>query len=267
MKRPIWWVVAVLVVCCAGALVYSWWSGRHKAPPATATVTVEQKTAPAPAILNPVPPGSGETKSLPTLDASDAPMRDALTDLIGKRPVADYVNPDNIIRHIVVTVDNLPRHHTAVELRPVRPASGQFQASGDEQHAVLASQNYARYTPYVQVLQMLDAKMLAALYVNYYPLFQRAYQDLGYPNGYFNDRLIETIDDMLAAPDAPAPVMLVRPNVMYQFADPNLEALSTGQKLMIRIGPDNAAIVKAKLRELRADVASRSRANTDSRQR
>ena len=57
----------------------------------------------------------------------------------------------------------------------------------------------------------------------FYPLFQQAYQALGYPNGYFNDRLVVTIDNLLAAPDVTADVALVRPNVMYQYADPKLE--------------------------------------------
>jgi hypothetical protein len=43
---------------------------------------------------------------------------------------------------------------------------------------------------------------------------------------------------------------------MYVFADPKLEALPAGQKVLIRIGADNAAAVKAKLMELRAIVTA-----------
>jgi hypothetical protein len=68
-----------------------------------------------------------------------------------------------------------------------------------------------------------------------------------------------TIDNLMAAPDITTDIALVRPNVMYQFADPKLEELSAGQKLMLRMGPTNAAIIKAKLRELRAQVADRAR--------
>jgi len=68
-----------------------------------------------------------------------------------------------------------------------------------------------------------------------------------------------TIDNLLAAPDITTDIALVRPNVMYQFADPKLEELSAGQKLMLRMGPTNAATIKAKLRELRAQVADRAR--------
>jgi hypothetical protein len=143
-----------------------------------------------------------------------------------------------------------------VELRPTRPIAGTFMANGDEQHGTLDPANYKRYAPMIQVVQMLDTKQLVAVYFHFYPLFQQAYQNLGYPHGYFNDRLVVTIDNLLATPDVSGDIVLVRPNVMYQFADPNLEDLSAGQKALLRLGPTNAAIVKAKLRELRAQVAS-----------
>jgi hypothetical protein len=38
---------------------------------------------------------------------------------------------------------------------------------------------------------------------------------------------------------------------MYKFADPGLESMSAGQKLLLRMGPDNAARVKAKLKAVR----------------
>jgi hypothetical protein len=90
------------------------------------------------------------------------------------------------------------------------------------------------------------------VYVHFYPLFQAAYRDLGYPNGYFNDRLVETIDDLLAAPEVLAPVALVTPHAMYQYADPALEERSAGQKIMIRIGAANEARIKARLRAVRS---------------
>jgi hypothetical protein len=87
-------------------------------------------------------------------------------------------------------------------------------------------------------------------------LFQQSYQNLGYPNGYFNDRLVEVIDVMLATPDPKGPIQLVRPNVMYTFADPALEARPAGQKLLIRMGPENAQAIKAKLKELRTIITA-----------
>ena len=84
-------------------------------------------------------------------------------------------------------------------------------------------------------MEAVEAKRLVAAYVRLYPLFQTAYQELGYPNGYFNDRLVQAIDDLLAAPDIAAP-RLVQPKVLYEFADADLEERSAGQKIMLRMG-------------------------------
>jgi len=81
--------------------------------------------------------------------------------------------------------------------------------------------------------------------------------ELGFPGSRFHDRLLEAIDDMLGAPAPAGPVKLVRPKVLYQFADPELENLSAGQKIIVRMGAENAAKVKAKLRELRRELAAR----------
>ena len=62
---------------------------------------------------------------------------------------------------------------------------------------------------------------------------------------------------MLAAPEVQGPVKLTRPKVFYQFADPELEALPAGQKILIRIGAGNATKVKAKLREIRSELTTR----------
>ena len=120
----------------------------------------------------------------------------------------------------------------------------------------LNQKNFERYKPLVAAMSKLDMQQLSAVYVHFYPLFQQAYQNLGYPNGYFNDRLVEVIDAMLASPEPKGPIQLVRPNVMYTFADPALEARPAGQKLLIRMGPENAQAIKAKLTELRAAITA-----------
>ena len=183
-------------------------------------------------------------------------MSDALKSVAGDAAVKDYLLPESIIRHLVVTIDNLPRQKVAVQKRPTSAVGGSFVADGDELHATLNPQNFARYQPMVAVIGKLDMRQLAAVYIRFYPLFQQAYQDLGYPNGYFNDRLVQVIDSLLETPQPTGPIALVRPNVMYVFADPALESRSAGQKLLIRMGPDNAAAIKAKLTELRTAITA-----------
>jgi hypothetical protein len=157
------------------------------------------------------------------------------------------------VRRFVATVDNLPRKTTAVRLMPVKPVPGGFAVAGSGADTTIGPQNTLRYRPYVIVMEGVEAKRLVATYVQLYPLFQAAYRELGYPNGYFNDRLIQAIDDMLAAPEVASP-RLVQPKVLYEFADPALEGLSAGRKILVRMGPENAKRVKDKLRAIRREL-------------
>ena len=97
-----------------------------------------------------------------------------------------------------------------------------------------------------------DLELVAETYRRFYPLFQESYVRLGYPDGYFNDRAVEVIDHLLLTPEPEGPVRLVRPHVLYEFADAELESLSSGQKLLLRMGNENTARIKRVLIEFRA---------------
>jgi hypothetical protein len=259
INKPILGIAASVILIAGGVWYYL--QSRHAASPVAPVAVQPAPAEPAaePAVLHPLPPALGESASkapLPTLADSDPALGDALSEVIGASAMKDYLLPQNIIRHLVVTIDNLPRQKVAVEKRPTIPIGGSFLAQGDELHATLDPQNFARYQAIVAVVGKLDMRRLAAVYVHFYPLFQQSYQDLGYPNGYFNDRLVQVIDSLLATPQPEGPIQLVRPNVMYLFADPAIEARPAGQKLLIRMGPDNAAIIKSKLTELRAAITA-----------
>jgi hypothetical protein len=263
-------LIAVLVAVAAlGAGLLYWWQQRKVEPPAPPPRVEAPPAEPAappgePPIRYPIAQAPA-AETLPPLGESEKLVMDALGGLIGSDAVRTFVNPNDFIRHVVVTVDNLPRERAAARLWPVQPTAGRFVAQGEGESAVLSTTNYARYAPFVRLVESVDTATTVALYIRLYPLFQRAYEELGYPNRYFNDRLVEVIDHLLAAPDLTGPAKLVPPDVkgpvplpkpwvFYRFADPALEARSAGHKILIRVGPDNAARLKAKLREVRAQV-------------
>lgn len=251
--------IAIAVVIAAGGGWWYWHSRQASPPPPPVVAAPPAAAAPAAedAISHPLPAAAGAPATpLPELNDSDAPFSAALGDAAGGADAGQYLVPTDLIRHIVVTVDNLLRQKVPVAKRPTTPVAGTFIADGDELHATLDARNFKRYEPMVSVLQKVDMQRLVAVYVRFYPLFQKAYQDLGYPNGYFNDRLVQVIDGLLATPQVDGRIELVRPNVMYVFADPALEARPAGQRLLIRMGPDNEAAVKAKLTELRAALTA-----------
>lgn len=271
LRSRVFWI-ALAIVMAIGAGLYFWqnrtaWEESAQTPqpqPAAAPEAAVAEPVPAPGvesqIQHPLPqveaaPGA-EPKGLPPLDESDEVVRQSLAGTFGKQSFAGVSLSEELIRHLVATVDGLPRQHVPTHLFPLRPPPGRLATSGKEEALVLSPDNYARYARYVKLAQALDTKKLVALYVRFYPLLQQAYAELGYPNRYFNDRLVEVIDHLLAAPEVQGPVELVRFGPFFEFADPDLEDLSAGRKLLVRMGPDNAAVIKGKLRELRREIAA-----------
>ncbi len=248
-------VVAILAAVIAAS--YYFWPrpGPLPPPPAPAGQPEPPKSAEPKFPLGPVEPAP---QPLPPLRESDASMVHGLEGLIGSQAMQRFFLPEELIRRIVATVDNLPRETYAARLNPVRPVGGLFLTTGHDAGLAISPKNAARYAPYVKLAEAIDAKKAVDLYIRFYPLFQEAYVELGYPNAYFNDRLVEVIDHLLAAPEIEGPVKLTVPHVLHEYADPELESRSAGQKLMMRIGKENAARVRARLRELRREIVSRS---------
>jgi hypothetical protein len=250
MKRTLLWLIPLLVV---GALAgrYFWPASEKPSPEPLAQPAADDE----PKIQHPVEPVAVPTDPLPRLAESDGPLRDALTALLGDR-LPKYIYLKDIIRRIVATVDNLPRDHVALNLMPVRPVPGLPATAKRGDSLVLSPKNAERYRLYMRLMDAVPTNEAVALYARFYPLFQEQYENLGYPGRYFNDRAVEVIDHLLATPELEEPPLLVQPKVLYEFADPKLEQLSAGQKILLRIGRANEFKVKAKLQEVRRALVS-----------
>ena len=253
-------IVVVVIVAAA-----TWWffshvplsNSAHRGPEPSWAAADSAPAEPAPiehpiasAQVNPAP---ASTAPLPALAASDNPAIAALSALPGAKGLADLLIAQGLIPHLVATVDALPRHATlGSSILPLRAPTGAFVVDTSSGQPMLSSAGYARYAPYMRLVNAISARDAVSWYVHWYPLFQQAYRGLGYPRGYFNDRLLTAIDDMLAAPTNQGSAQLVKtPDGHYAFADPTWEGLSLGQKLMIRVGPENERDLKVKLANVR----------------
>lgn len=199
-------------------------------------------------------PETGKLVPLPPLDDSDGYFLLEIAHVFG----SDFENllvRDALIDKFVATIDNLAREHVSEKIRPVGRLTEPFRAETGDDVVYLGEENFRRYDVLVAKIAAADVDAIVDTYRRFYPLFQQSYERLGYPDAYFNDRVIEIIDHLLATPMPGGPIALIRPNVLYQFADPDLEALSAGQKLLLRMGNDHAVTVKHVLTELRARLA------------
>ena len=265
-----------IVLAVLGGLAFMFWPTPR--PLVVATETAAPAPLPAsapapPAILHPIElaasapePAASAPPPLPALADANATVKGLLIDLLGRKAVLSLLQPEDFVRHVAATVDSLPRNHVAPAVWPVVPTSGRFTVLSKDGVDVINPDNSQRYVPLVLLAESVDVATVAAAYRRLYPLFQQAYEELGYPGRYFNDRLVEVIDHLLATPQAPrvvavkltevkGPIPSNRPWVRYEFADPQLQSLSAGQRILLRSGDVNQRRLMARLRDLRRQIA------------
>ena len=277
MDKPI--VFSLLFIILTGVAYYFW--QEHQASivlldsemPATVetVVKVEEKKN---EILYPVPTENlvltseeqanvevqmhAEEIILPVLNESDDVIQQAFSQFYEIEKLLELFIYRDFVRHVVVSIDNmttkrLPRRFVFTK-SPLN--SFMIKTTPVDSEFILDESNFARYKLFMEFVNIVDNQKLAGFYFKYYPLFQEAYDELGFSGRYFNDRLVEVIEHLLQTPTINGPIKLIRPKVFYHYADPELEDLSAGQKILIRIGSENAAIIKARLASIRVILTS-----------
>lgn len=270
--------VALAALGCAAIAGAAWWFWLRPAEPQPAPPPPPVASAPAaPAAAPPMPEASGPQNlvdglapadtALPPLAESDTRVAALLGELLGSDKVTRFLWTEGFVRRVVATVDNLGRAQAPSRMWPVQPTPERFTVEGVEGAQTIAPANAARYSAVLAFAEAVPLDAAVALYARLYPLFQQAYEEVGYPRRYFNDRLVAVLDHLLLAPEPKGPLRVkllpvntdvpdLRPWVRYEFADPALQALSSGQKILVRMGPANAARAKALIREVRQRVAT-----------
>ncbi|MCE9660751.1 MAG: DUF3014 domain-containing protein [Burkholderiales bacterium] len=254
-----------LLVCVA----YLW----RQRPPSqpVADVAPPVSSAPAPASA---PAQDSKTHypldikaATPPTSAAVFDLQAALADLFGLNTVQSLFRLDDFSRRLAATLDNLGRSHAPATLWPVNPVSGRFTVEQRDGATFIGADNGLRYTPYVLLLETVDLRQAVALYARIYPALQRAYEDLGYPREYLNDRLVQVIDQLLATPEIDVPLQVrlppiegplrpERPWVLYEFVDAELQSLTAGQRALLRMGSVNERRIKVRLAEIRRLVTA-----------
>ncbi len=221
----------------------------HIAEPAEAAVD----SAPVPVPL-PEPLAEPELP-LPALDNSDPEVTQRLLALNWRPGLASLFVTEEMLRNLVVQADNIAQGQIAATHPLLQPLPQRFSVPAGES-LVLDEDSFARYQPYIQLLESVPPQQVIALFNRYEPLLQQAFAELGYPDELFKNRLLQAIEVLLATPELQYPLPLQRPSVMYQFADPQVEQLPAAQKLMLRMGPDNQQRIKLLLQRYRQVLQS-----------
>lgn len=256
-------VVPLLVALAIGAGGW-YWMTHHAlpelvaAPPAQEAAPPEQEAA-APAVPSALQPAPEDS----LVKAPDVVA--ALTQLLGRDAVLKFLESTDFPRRFVATLDNLGREHAPVAVWPVQPAPGRFVVEGEGESQTMAAENALRYGPFVAFAGSVNAAQAVDLYRRMYPVLEQSWRELGFTDRSLHTRMFEVIDLLLATPEptqAPrltltevkGPIASARPWTRYEYVDARLQRLSSGQKILLRMGPDNRKVLKAKLQELRQEL-------------
>lgn len=229
---------------------------------------VEPEQIPEPPITAPpvepkpvyeAPEPEPQEEPLPKLSESDTNVLSSLEELSDEG--VKLVVPEEVIRKFVRAINAAEEGKAVHEYRPLVSPAPPFkverQAAGADQLQTykLSEENFQRYNKYVESFTAIDPAALAAVYKRYYPLLEEAFNEMGLKaKNNFHSVMINAIDTLLAAPVIEEDIILVRPKVFYQYADPALEKLPPIQKLLLRMGPENAHKLKAHMQEVRTHL-------------
>jgi len=265
--KAVWpWLLGVVVVGGAGT-----WLFRDQLQSLAGGVSVPVQSTPTsagaapkpaatqdpapPPIRHPLDTEAAADPALPALADSDAAAWSALSELFKGEGALTVLLRDHLIQRLVTQVDNLDKASVPPTALAFRPLPGSLQVEPGEGGDRIAAANAARYAPYVQAFTAIDPAAAADAYKRFYPLIQQAYVDLGKPDGYFNDRLVSVIDNLLDTPElAQAPLVERDQRGRYRFVDATLQSRSIGQKALLRMDVAQARAVKQQLRAIRAAI-------------
>ncbi len=205
------------------------------------------------------------TEPLPQLDDSDGNIQAKIEKLLADDVFQDkssLIFNNELIRKMVLGIDNLSRGEIYYKYQPanisIKPFERSVQAAAEPQQNppryIMGEATFSRYNQAVAAFASIDKAALAKFYRWGQPLWQQAYNELGSAEVSFNMVTITALDQLLRAPDIEGDIELIRPSVMFKYADSGLERLSDSDKLMLRLGPDNRRVFKAALREFKNEL-------------
>ncbi|MBL6906928.1 MAG: DUF3014 domain-containing protein [Luminiphilus sp.] len=203
------------------------------APPVT---EVQPKIPPAPVV-------SEET--------GDQYARESIDAVNGGKALAQFVAGDYVVERAVAIIDALRRGEVPYKLLPVGKPSTTFPISDNGLRVTLDTAGFSRYDGFAQWVGGLNTPALVSLLNDYEMIATQALTRMGVTDFDIRSALLAATTQILSTPQVSVDAELMRREANWVYMDPELEALSSLQKQVLRMGPENADIVQQKARDIR----------------
>ncbi|MCZ6852384.1 MAG: DUF3014 domain-containing protein [Gammaproteobacteria bacterium] len=173
--------------------------------------------------------------ALPGLDESDGFVLEHIASFDLPKM---WIEREDLVRRLAVVVDNASKGEYPRRQLGFLAPTGVFKVFGRGEEIFIDPVSYSRYDVYLDIIEKIDAELLADVLLLFEPLLADGLAELGNQRG-TGEQIDAAIDQILAVPVLHGEVRLLRPKVLYQYANPGLECLSPLQKQVLRTGPNN----------------------------
>ncbi len=189
-----------------------------------------------------------------TEETADTYARETIEIVNGGKALAQFVAGDYIVERAVAIVDALRRGEVPYKLLPVGRPSKSFPVSDDGLRVTMDPSGFSRYDGFAQWVNGINIIAIVKLLDDYEQIATEALSRMGVGDFDIRSAVLAATTEILATPIAPQSAELMKRESNWVYMDPELEALSSLQKQVLRMGPENSEIIQKKARELRGAV-------------
>jgi len=215
----------------------------------------ETSSLPAPQVAAPVAAPEDEAGIVPLeldLDRSDTAVRELVAAERIPAAMREWLQQKEIVRTVVTAVDSIARGESPAAQLPFLAPAAKFSVSEKNGMLIIDPRSFRRYDPLVKAFTAIPDKTWITWYRKLRPTLEKAFAELGYPGITFAQRLQQASEQMVEAPLPRENAALEKKILCYAYADAGLENLNSAQKHLLRLGPENVALIQGKLRSLAA---------------
>ncbi len=239
-------IVFVLLIVAAAIIYYFFIYSKPQETVETTPLSQEQ-----PVVEEKVLPEEEEIEPLDVdLDESDDVVRKLVGKLSSHPKLAMWLMSEELIKKFVASVDNIANGNSPGPHIDFFKPEGKFKVIQETGEYFIDPESYKRYDIVAEVFASLNSKGCVVLYKQLKPAIQEAYEELGYPDRDFDITLRKAIMELLKVPVVEENVKLKKEVVTYVMVDSGLESLSSAQKNLLRMGPENVRVIQEKLQSM-----------------
>lgn len=237
-------VIFIFLIVAAAIIYYFFIYSKPQESDKTSEIIQEQ-----PVVEEKVQPEEEKIEPLDiSLDESDDLVRKLAGELSSHPKLALWLMNEELILNFVAAVDNIANGQSPGPQIDFFKPQDEFKVIQETGEYFIDPESYKRYDIVAEVFASLNPKGCVILYKQLTPAIQEAYKDLGYPGADFNDTLKKAMMELLEVPVVKENIGLEKKVVTYTLIDSDLEALSSAQKHLLRMGPDNVRVIQGNLR-------------------